>query len=87
MRKIIVNGIEYRWSVKPSNKFEKEVSIKDRGKWCSFIYPGNITPRMIREYILLNPDLRNDIDVDIKGIRNVLFEKYVDSLLHNVGIV
>lgn len=76
MRKIIVNGLDYFWSVKKTDKeFEYSISIKRGNKYINFVFSSSfgITPRLIREYISINPELQKmEIAEDIK-------EKFLDA--------
>lgn len=76
MRKIIVNGLDYFWSVKKTDKdFEYSISIKRGKKYTNFVFESSfgITPRLIMEYISINPELqKTEMSEEIK-------EKFLDA--------
>lgn len=89
MRKIIVNGKQYRYWVSHSRgDYEKKVTIRNvPGSGCAgFISSLNVTPRMIKAYIEWNPDLIRNADRIFKDRPN-LYEAYVDSILHQQNLL
>lgn len=87
MRKIIVNEREYRYWIRNTGKYERTIYIRSAGiGYAWFVTEGNITPRMIREYILWNPTLDNNKRIT-PDIDRKLYEAFIDSLLHVSGII
>lgn len=86
MRKIVVNDITYNWYVKRTGKHERTISIKGPSKeYCSFMFDGNITPRMIREYIISNPSLEKvNMSNELSG---KIYEASTHSLLKQASII
>lgn len=76
-RKLVVDGNEYQYNVKKTGKHERTVSIKSGKIYKFFMFDGNITPRMVKEFI------SNGFVAD----GNKIYSAQIDSLLHNTGII
>lgn len=84
MRKIIVNNLEYRWSVRRTGKYEKSVAVKRGSGFVYFSTDANVTPRMIRKYIEWNPTLeKKDMP---KEIGHALYDASIESIVHESKI-
>lgn len=84
MRKIIINNLEYRWSVKRTGKYEKTVAVKRGSGFVYFTTDSNVTPRMIRTYIEWNPNLeKKEIP---KEICYAIYDFSIESIVHESKI-
>jgi hypothetical protein len=89
MRKIIVNGKQYRYWVSHSRGNEcKVVTIRNiPGIGCAKFYSyTNVTPRMIKTYIEWNPELIKKEPESLKDAPK-LYESYIDYILHQQNIL
>lgn len=89
MRKIIVNGKQYRYWVSRSRGDDcKKVTIRNvPGTGCyGFVSYVNVTPRMIKTYIEWNPDLVKKEPESLKDAPK-LYDVYVDSILHQQNLI
>lgn len=88
MRKIIVNGKQYRYWVSRSRGDYTKVTIRNiPGTGCAgFGSYTNVTPRMIRTYIEWNPDLIKKEPTSLEDSPK-LYDAYIDSILHQQNII
>jgi len=90
MRKIIVNGRQYRYWVGRSFEHRdcKRVTIRNvPGVGCAtFNSWMNVTPRMVKTYIEWNPELIKKEPVSLEDAPK-LYEANIDSILHQQNLI